>query len=190
MSKVINSLPNTKETVSITNIDYNGPNLGYKTVTLHHIPRELDYSPDTKWVVIPSIGRNVPFYHYTGSEDTLEFEVDWYADDAYRSEAIKQARLLESFSKNNAYLNGPPRVTLSWGNEGLLFRGVYWIVEKAPYKLKQFNRYTIGEDGVYYNSLYPVQVIQTITLKKVSNYNLSSEDISNTLVSSTPPVLF
>src|SRR5688500_14575029 len=50
-----------------------------ESLQIQTVPIEMQVTPTANWATIPSIGRNNPFYHYTGGEDTLTFQLDWYS---------------------------------------------------------------------------------------------------------------
>lgn len=136
-----------------------------ETLKIQTVPKELDYNPQANWVVIPSVGRNNPFYNYTGGEDSLSFTLDWFCNDERRTDVIESCRWLESLSKADGYNAEPPMVILQWGR---LFRFEKWIVESAPYKLSLFNREY---------SMLPGQAYQEVTLKRVTGFNLGIKDM-------------
>lgn len=159
-------------------IPFGGSTKLYDYVILQCLPNEITYGSDNKYNSIGSISRNVPFYNYTGSEDTLEFEIDWYSIEEKREDVIRKCRWLESISKNDGYSGPPHRVHLAWSTLNKLFRNDTWIIEKAPYRLSQFKNVTKTANGNFIRTgLMPAQAYQSITLKKVSNRNLNHKDI-------------
>lgn len=153
---------------------FNNPIFIIDTVTnerlkLQWVPKEIDYTPESEFVKIASPGRNNPFYHYGGSEDTLVLELDWHSTDNTRAETIANCRWIESFTKNDGWEEGPHPVILSWGenlfNQGM---GEAWLIVSAPYKLSQFDKP---------HDMFPVQAYQTITLKRITEFNRSRNDI-------------
>ena len=130
------------------------------------VPNVLEVDPVSNWAAVPSVGRNNPFYHFTGGENVLKFEIDWYSRTVDRFDVIKACRWVESLTRNNG-VNKAPRVLLIWGD---LFKRSSWIVEKAPYQLKNFE---IG------NGTLPTQAYQRVTLKRVMPLG------QNTLIEST-----
>ena len=129
------------------------------------VPIEMSVTPESNWVAIPTIGRNNPFYNYTGGEDTLEFILDWYSTSEDNTDVINKCRWVESLSKANGYVKGPPKILLIFGK---LFTRTTWIIEKAPYKLSLFNK----SEG-----MLPRQAYQELTLKKVTDHNSSITEI-------------
>lgn len=129
------------------------------------VPDTLEIDPISNWATIPSLGRNNPFYHYTGGEDEVRFTLDWYSTTENREDVIAACRWVESLSRNSGYSERAPRVFLSFGN---LFKYSEWIVVKAPYTLQFF------EPG---NGMLPSQAFQRLTLKKVSDENTERNDI-------------
>lgn len=132
------------------------------------IPRELEYQGIPVWATIASVGRNVPFYHYSGAEDTLSFTIDWYSQHESREDVIFACRWIEARSKADGYSKDPHRIKISWGSNDRLFQDSLWIVYKAPYKLSNFHRHF---------DMLPTQAFQEVTLKKVSDYNLKTPEI-------------
>lgn len=113
-------------------------------VELQNRPPELDYQPQSSWADIKSMGRNVPMYHYTGSETTLQFTTSWYMPGKPGDEdfdmfwVLNQCRTLESWSMANGYLMAPPYLYILWG-EADIFSEHLWILQSATYKLKDFH---------------------------------------------------
>lgn len=140
----------------------------YDTLRLNTVPMELNYDPDPQWATIASIGRNAPFYHYTGSEDTLSFQIDWFSKEDHRKDVIYACRWLESLSKSNSYKEDPHRIMIMWGKANELFLKSLWIVHKASYKLSQFQRH---------RSMLPQQAYQEVVLKRVLVENSNTSDV-------------
>lgn len=156
-------LPTTTPwTISIVRINERSDEL--ERLNLVAVPYELNYQGEAQWQTIGSIGRNNPFYNYTGGEDTLEFTIDWYSKVELKDDVIRNCRWLESLTRADAYSKEPDRVILLWGE---LFRYTTWIVAQAPYRLSIFNR----EQG-----LLPTQAYQDVVLKKVIDNNTSVND--------------
>lgn len=123
------------------------------------VPMEISYAPESNWAVIPSIGRNNPFYHYTGGEDVLQFTLDWYSTDETRFDVIDKCRIVESWTRSDAYKQAPPTIILVYGD---LFSVQKWILTSAQYKMSLFDK----ERG-----MLPRQAYQELTLKRVVDHN-------------------
>ena len=203
LRKPIDTTKIVKEGITIVDIDYgdmvanpfDDTNKSYQALTLPFVPNDLSIDPASDWVAIATMARNNPHYHYTGSEDTLEFEIDWFTSDDLRRDVIANCRWVESLSKSDGYKGNPHRVMVMWGNSDELFRDSIWVVVKAPYKLSQFNRgfmYTgMGENGKnrvldsvkrddakFMNTrMLPQQAMQTVTLKKITQHNMSRGEV-------------
>ena len=141
----------------------------------------VEVNPDSTWAVVKSMGRNNPFYMFTGSEDTITFEISWYALDTNREDVINKCRLLESWTKANGYSAAPPTLGISWGNSDM-FADDYFILKSAPYKLNNFqNSYRKGPrkgaNEIIDLKLYPNSATQTLTFNRVSSNNRTHEDI-------------
>jgi len=195
-----------QEQIFIVDIDYN-PNLstdGRRYIALQNIPLELAYEGDSNFNVIKGIARNNPHYQYTGSEDTLEFDVDWYAEKDNRMDVINNCRWLEALTKGDGYCDAIHRVMIIWGGNGVeaknpipgvetpmevlttanndkLFPNMIWLLTKASYKLKQFNRgyFPIkNKSGQYISTqLLPCQAEQKLVFKRITEFNLSRAQI-------------
>lgn len=146
-------------------VHINDSNQQLETLRIQTVPDELEVTPTSNWAVIPSIGRNNAFYHYTGGEDALKFTLDWYAVTANKNEVIEKCRWVESLAKSNAYFTAPPRVVLVFGE---LYQYDTWIIESAPYRLSLFDRSS---------SMMPRQAYQELTLKRVTDNNMTTDDI-------------
>jgi len=140
----------------------------YDYITLPTIPLELAYDVESDIPAIASFGRNNPFLMWTGSEDTLNFQIDFYSKVASKQDVIYWCRWLESMAKSDGYLGGMHRVLLVWGKDDKLFGGDTWYISKASYKLSQFQGH---------KSLLPAQAFQDITMKRVTDHNRTTQEI-------------
>jgi len=166
------------DAVYIVDIDYFGFNEGRNVIRLPFIPKELNYNCESSFAAIRPIGRNNPNYHFTGAEDLLEFEIDWYSFESNRKDVITKCREIEALSKNDGYDNPPHRVLLKWGEDNILFRGYTFLVLKAPYRLVQFNKAQRNSQGkIESTSMLPVQAYQTVTLARITDHNLLRTEI-------------
>ncbi len=164
--------------VAIIDIDANGPNNGYETIKLPAIPKELDWQSESTFASIKPIGRNTALYHYTGGEDKLQFEIDWYGTTWDQAEVIKNCRKIESLTKADGYQGNPHRVLLKWGDGDILFSGIYFQVLSAPYKLNRFNKaYRMNDGRSTRAHMLPVQAYQTVTLARIDQKNITKKQI-------------
>lgn len=169
-----------KDYVAIIDLDYEGYEKNYDTIILPFIPRELEYNCESSFIPIGPIGRNNPFYHYTGAEDRLEFEIDWCSLDWGRKDVITNCRRIEALSKSDGYRGNPHRVMVKWGENQMLFKDHEFLVIAAPYRMVQYNGGQITESGHIENtSLLPVQAYQRITLARITENNLSKLQIEH-----------
>jgi hypothetical protein len=145
---------------------------------IQFVPLEISYNPESKFIPIASPGRNNALYHYTGSEDTLSFTLDWHSIDTNREDVIQKCRWMEALTKNDGLALPPHYVSLIWGQSissdsrprvslfGDSEIDNTWLVVSAPYRLSLFH----GE----YNML-PIQAYQEVTLKRVVPYSRSRD---------------
>lgn len=199
----------------------------YQYIELQTLPRDISFSPKTSWAVLNSLGRNTPLYHYSGSEDTIQFDISWYSNDKENpQEVVTKCKLLESWSKANGYSASPPILQIyapapvgMFNTSGEIF-GTNYILWSAEYKFVNFagegyhklnrrrrpglpsnpdfpcsidnegeDRSTWGDSKLgnnLLNQLYPTTAIQTLIFKRVSDHNLTHQDIiSEALVQGT-----
>lgn len=156
-------------------------------IVLQTVPQEVEYQGESTWAVIHSMGRNTPMYHFTGAETTIQMNVSWYCNDkAHPEEVVAKCRLLEAWTKANAYLASPPVLKIQWGRSDL-FKDQYFILTAATYKLANWrasakvrtpNSHQFKmPDGYTDPAMYPSTATQELILKRVSANNLSHNDI-------------
>ena len=148
----------------------------FKSYPIQWVPKSLDYSPESEFTAIDSPARNNPFYHYGGSDDTLTFEIEWLANGTSREDVIQNCRNLEALSKNNGAEEGVHPIRLVWGKDDKLFGNSlsganYWLLVNAKYTLTDFSRP---------NAMYPTLATQSITLKRITDNNLTHAEIQYT----------
>lgn len=169
----------------------------YTCLTLQNRPPEIDVDPQSTWVEVKSMGRNVPFMMYTGASDTLSFDISWYSNPTKgktydRSDVITKCRLLESWSKSNGYKAAPPLLKIQWGGSNI-FDNYYFILFSAKYTLSNFqdscvndnkSGFTFNDDGTVSGfqppennqyadlKLLPNMAVQHLVFKRVSQENI------------------
>lgn len=154
-------------------------------IQLQTIPSEIQHTDETSWAVINSMGRNVPMYHYTGSETSITFSVSWFSKDRDNpDDVLTKCRLLEAWTKADGYVKAPPILQIRWGSADV-FKDQFFILAKADYKLSNWrvasNKYdsktkrfiNVGKQP----GLQPSTATQELTFKRVSLTNLSYSDI-------------
>lgn len=175
-----------KEYISIIDID----RVPYEEIRLPFVPRELQYTPQSNFVGIASFGRNNPYYQFTGSEDTLTFEIDWYSMTGNYEMILGQCKRLEALTKADGYKSRPHRCIINWGNtadnpmgdastgaDKLFGLNSKWILVSAPYKMTEFNRGFMRDGEFQSTHMLPRQIVQQVTFKRISDNNRTREDI-------------
>lgn len=157
----------------------------YISLALPFVPSSLDWDSRIETHGVMSLGRNNPSnFHFTGAEDKLEFEIDWFFTTGegssldtkeYRKRAMDNAKKLVSFSKANGYKNPPSSIMLVWGgvvkgSNIRIFEKDLWVITNIKSNLSEFYR-------PY--SLVPQQIKQTITLEKMATKNPTTLDITS-----------
>lgn len=141
----------------------------------------VEMNPEASWAVVKSMGRNNPFYMFTGSEDTISFEISWRTLQDNREDVLNKCRLLESWTKADGYDAAPPVLGISWGSSNI-FAGDHFILKSAPYKPNSFqNSYRKGPrngtNEIIDLGLLPNAATQTLTFCRVTSGNRTREDI-------------
>lgn len=180
-----------QEKIRIIDLDYDGTEgKQYDYIELPTVPIELSYSMNSKFVGVATIGRNNPRYHFTGSEDQLEFDIDWFSDTYHMEDVIWNCRWLETLTKNNQFQR-PHRVKIQWGKDDKLFQDDIWLLKHAPYKLRQFNRgyREVASNEFVSTSMLPVLAKQTVKFVRVTRgsrlYSQIMGQVTNDLPSTT-----
>lgn len=189
-------LSKSKPTISI----YNFFTYPIQSIELQTIPKDLEVSSEGTWAVINSSGRNLPMYHYTGSETTLQFNISWYANDPKNpQDVLAKCRLLERWSKADGYEKAPPLLQIDWGTGGIFgnfntetgenMKGprYYWILQSASYKLSGWqtdarildpnSNQLIPKPGYTRRGLKPCLATQELIFKRVSARSITYSDI-------------
>lgn len=164
------------------------------SLVIQNRPDRLRVEPAATWAAVKSMGRNNPFYFYTGGEDTITFDISWYSIDAdHRDDVVNKCRLLESWARADGYISSPPTLRIQWGNSGL-FEDDLFILASAPYELTNFQnasrmmrrydndpdtgqRITNTVSQPYDLKLLPNCATQTLTFKRVTKNNRTWEEI-------------
>lgn len=154
------------------------------SLVIQNRPDRLKVEPAATWAAVKSMGRNNPFYFYTGGEDTITFDISWYSvDEAHRDDVVNKCRLLESWARADGYSASPPTLRIQWGDSGL-FEDDLFILAAAPYELTHFQNASRKMRGRYYNvsrpynlKLLPNCATQTLTFKRVTKNNRTWEEI-------------
>jgi hypothetical protein len=165
--------------VSLVDIDYLGYNRGYNEIKFPFIPKEIEYNTDSTFAAIKPVARNNAKYHYTGSEDKIEFEIDWHSFNLDRYDVITKCRAVEALTKGDGYNNPPHRVILKWGTSNLLFQDHIFMVLSAPYRLVQFNKAQVNQKTgeVERTHMLPIQAYQKVTLARITSTNLKKYEL-------------
>lgn len=171
-------------------IIYNTTISPYQYLELQNRPTQIDFRGEATWATIKSMGRNLPMYHFTSAEDIYQFNISWYCNDPENpAEVLNKCRLLESWTKANAYQNAPPTLQIQWGDSNI-FSGYYFILTSATYSLANFQsgarmRNLGGENpsnqkymASMNKGLYPYTATQELIFKRVLDHNPSSDEIT------------
>jgi hypothetical protein len=175
-------------------IIYNLMESPYQYIVLQNRPDKIEFKGETTWASIKSMGRNTPMYHYTGSEDTVQFNISWYCDDPDNpEEVLTKCRLLESWTKSDGYSKAPPILFIEWGNSGMFGSKdsdttQKYILISATYTLMNFNYGYAKSTGSLPSSgkALPRVATQELIFNRVSETNLLTSDIiSNDAINKT-----
>jgi hypothetical protein len=137
-------------------------------IAIQFTPTEISVESTSNDVAIASMGRNHPLYQYTGGDESIEFEIEWVANDEDLMDVQRGVSWLKANSKNDGYANKKPRVALLWGSE--LFNDAVWIISSCSYT------YRLPQKGRDY---FFMKAIQRVVLKKVTAGNYTHDDLKN-----------
>lgn len=158
---------------------YNLTSKPYEYIVIQNRPNSIEYKGETTWATIKSMGRNTPMYHYTGAEDTVQFNISWFCNDKNNpDEVVNKCRFLEAWTKSDGYRAAPPIINIQWGNSGI-FDNQKFILISATYTLSNFNdrvknrEIREATDG----KLLPSTATQELIFKRVSENNITYNDI-------------
>lgn len=102
------------------------------------LPQEIKVNRGIKAGQIDVVGRNTPKYHVTGGDKTIQFELDFYAEDEQRLEVMQKLEWLESLTFNNGKKSdkGVERVKLVFGD---MFKDEVWFLTAFSYTARGFS---------------------------------------------------
>lgn len=175
----INPLPKAKDSdlwIRIYLWGENSSDSGEPFITIPLTPTEVDYQPTSNLKALDIMGSDLQPYHYGGGEDSLTFEVSWMGLKNKTDESpMDKAMKIVSLSKGSGWARSvPPIVYLGWGSASKApFKDMLFIVERAPFKPRQFTRYATVQGPSPFataqenNHFHPMYVQQTINLKRV-----------------------
>lgn len=134
-------------------------------VFLQGLPLEIGVNNESTFSSIASRSRNVPLFHFAHGEDTISFNISWFANVEEQDDVLTKVKWLASLSKTNGYeKDGVHPVQFSFGK---LFKDSKFIVYSAPYRMALFNRE---------KSMLPRLATQEVTLKRISENNPTLND--------------
>jgi len=139
--------------------------INLKRVFLQSIPGEINVTGDSQFATIGTMGRNLPYYHYTGAEEIVSFTISWFGQKEDFTDVIQKCKWFKSLTVNDGDVYGVHPVVFSFGG---LFKESKFIVTAAPYKLQHFIRD---------KNMLPCLAASEITLKKISSRNETHADI-------------
>jgi hypothetical protein len=105
---------------------------------------------------------------------------------------------MESLCKADGWTSGPPPVRIYWGDTNQLFKKHEFVVTKAPYEMRTFtkNKTAVRAATLFPTDptltsaniiakrnttqpyhLWPVHATQTLTLKRITNHQLTHAEI-------------
>lgn len=152
-------------------------------VILQNRPVEVKVDPKTSWNPVQAPGRNNPIFIYTGCDDTITIDISWYANDKENPfDILNKCRMLESWSKADGYVSSPPILGINWGSESSenqLFSDYQFILESAGYTFANFRDKYKYNGQIKDGKLLPMTITQTLVFHRISQENLTAEEIAD-----------
>lgn len=134
-------------------------------VFLQGLPFQVEVGGDSTISSIASPNRNLPFYNFGGSEDTIKFNISWFAETEELQDVLLKCKWLHSLTKKDSFSGKFHHVKLFFGE---LFKESTFIITAAPYSIALFTRD---------KSMLPRLATQELTLKRISDTNPSHADM-------------
>lgn len=107
-------------------------------IDIQFVPKELELNRQSDMGEIRIVGRNNPFYHYTGGSNSFKLELDFYSEDENREDVVAKCRLLESWAVNDGYDKPPERIRITFGK---LFKpDEVWVIKGVNVKYSFFDK--------------------------------------------------
>lgn len=139
----------------------------FERLEFQFVPEPISWDRQPDLAPIPIVGRNNPRKHYTGGEDRLSFQLEFYADEEDRDDVRRKVMWLRSLTYNDGS-NAPIRnIKLVWGT---LFRHEVWVVSKCAFQFMHF-------DSRYGYKPLHARVDLTLDLDPIENLRL--QDVRN-----------
>ncbi|MEG1415173.1 MAG: hypothetical protein RSC49_01085 [Clostridium sp.] len=178
----VNLMPATKLDIKNDIVIIN-PNTSPPTsIVVQGKPSQVDVSSESTWATVKSMGRNNPFMIYTGGEDTISFDISWFAQDSHREDVITKCKLLQAWSKADGYSSSPPTLLISWGSSKM-FDDDEFVLTSANYVLSNFQNACRTNARNSTNPIYqdlgllPNHATQTLVFKRVTFINRGHQDM-------------
>lgn len=138
----------------------------YERLDIQFLPKEINMPRTANIADIEVIGRNNPLHHFTGGDETISLELDFYCDSGQRDAVIKKIRWLQSVAINDGYFGKASRVVLIWGD---LYKGdAKWVVKSVVPKMSNFS----SKFG-----FLPQQAYVQLTMALDTNYSLTKSQL-------------
>lgn len=137
----------------------------FERLEVQFVPKDIPWSRNANLSAVEVVGRNHPKYHFTGGEDQVGLQLDFYSDEENREDVLRKVRWLQSLTYNDGY-NAPARnVKIVFGR---LFQKEIWAVANVNAVLSSFNS--------NYGML-PQRAMVDITFKLDPKTNLRLSDV-------------
>lgn len=101
------------------------------------VPEGITSTRSSNFAPIAVVGRNIPQYHFTGGQESMQIELDFFASTENREDVITKVQWLKSLTHSNNYENPPQKVAVIWGD---LFKDEVWILNNVSTQLSLFSK--------------------------------------------------
>lgn len=108
----------------------------YERLEIQFVPKEFSYGSTAKMAKIEVVGRNNPLHHYTGGDDNLSFQLDFFAEEESRKDVLKKVKWIQSLRYNDGNFAPKKNISIVFGN---LFRNEIWTVDSVQVKYSDFD---------------------------------------------------
>lgn len=108
----------------------------FERLEIQFVPEEISIPRKADLSKISIIGRNNKLLQYTGGEETMTLNLEFYSDEKDRFDVIQKVDWLKSLCYNDGYNAGARKVKVLFGD---LFTYHVWTVEGVTPNLSHFD---------------------------------------------------
>jgi hypothetical protein len=98
----------------------------FERLEFQFMPENMKYTRSGTFATIAPVGRNNDVLHYTGGNDDLSFDLDFYSDEKGYQDVLRKCNFIRSLVMSDGGYGPARNVKVVMGN---LFRKDIWVVK-------------------------------------------------------------